>query len=59
MKRFFLILLAITLGVSTVVIAQESAGPGEDAQLDVPRIMQVKVLADGTLLALSQEKGGL
>ncbi len=58
MKRFFAMLVMI-LGIFPLATARASEGPGDDVPVDVPRIMQVRILPEGGLIALSQEKGGL
>lgn len=55
----FFVLLALLLGIVTPGAARASEGPGGDVPVDVLRIMQVRVLPDGGLIALSPEKGGL
>ncbi len=58
----FVVLFIMTLGFSVLaaglVLGQEGE-PGGDTPVDAPRIMQVRVLPDGSLIAVSQEKGGL
>ena len=58
MKRFF-VMSAMVLAILSMATARASEGPGGDVPVDVPRIMQVRILPDGGLIALSPEKGGL
>jgi photosystem II stability/assembly factor-like uncharacterized protein len=58
MKKLFALLVMI-LGIFSLATARASEGPGDDVPVDVPRIMQVRILPDGGLVALSPEKGGL
>lgn len=59
MKRFAVLLVVMALAFSSPAQGQDGRIPGGKVPVDVPRIMQIKALPDGSLLALSPEKGGL